>query len=212
MACAADNAGAGALFSAYSVPMPASQSRGPVNRAAAADAIEAFLRALGLDPAAAELAGTGARVASAFDDDLCAGYGVDAVALLSASAVAGSTDLVFVRDIAVAVTCPHHLMPASGSCDVVFAPGAMLVGVGTIARIVTELGRRLVLQEALGEEIAGAIHEALAPRFSACRLRLSHACMIARGERAHGTRVETLAVRGAITGEGAAQLFGAREP
>jgi GTP cyclohydrolase IA len=52
------------------------------------------------------------------------------------------------------------------------------------------------MQEDLGERVVAALRKHLAPRWAACRIVLSHACMTARGERAHGARVETLALSG----------------
>jgi GTP cyclohydrolase I len=168
-----------------------------MDREAAARAIEAFLRALGRDPAREpELAGTGERVARAWADELLAGYAVDVDAQLAQNVIAGTSGLVVVRDIPVATTCPHHLMPSTGEATVAFAPSDRLVGIGTIARVVDAFARRLALQEQIGEQVAAALHEHLHPRWAACRLVLSHACMTARGERTHGARVETVAVRG----------------
>src|SRR5262245_53136179 len=47
----------------------------PLDRRAAAAAIDAFLRAIGRDEP--DVVGTGARVADMFLDELCAGYSVD---------------------------------------------------------------------------------------------------------------------------------------
>jgi GTP cyclohydrolase I len=189
--------------------MPASPRR-PVDRAAAAAAIEAFLRAIGLDPDGdAALSGTGARVADAFADDLCAGYDVDVDALVSDNALPGEGAIVIVRGIDVTTTCPHHLMPAIGRADVAFAPNGKLIGVGAVARVVHAFSQRLTLQETIGDAVVGALDRVLAPHWVACRLDLAHACMIARGERQHGARVETLSLRGAIAAGEAAALFGA---
>jgi GTP cyclohydrolase I len=164
---------------------------------AAARAIDAFLRALGRDPEREpELVGTGARVAAAYVDELVAGYGVDVDALLAQNVFAGRSDLVIVRDIPLATTCPHHLMPATGVATVAFAPEEHLVGVGTVARMLDAFARRLSLQEAIGERSVAALQKHLAPRWAGCRITLSHACMTARGERTHGARVETLALTG----------------
>src|SRR5262249_44027249 len=90
---------------------------------AAARAIDAFLRALGRDPEhEPELAGTGARVARAFAEELLEGYTVDVDALLVHNVLAGGTEVVVARDLPVATTCPHHLMPAIGTATVAFAP------------------------------------------------------------------------------------------
>ena len=168
-----------------------------MDREAAARAIEAFLSALGRDPAhEPELAGTGERVARAWADDLLAGYAVDTDVLLAENVLAGTSALVVVRGIPVATTCPHHLMPSTGEATVAFAPADRLVGVGAVARLVDAFARRLALQEQIGEHVVGALERHLHPRWAACRIVLSHACMVARGERTHGARVETVATRG----------------
>ncbi len=168
-----------------------------MDREAAARAIDAFLRALGRDPEREpELVGTPARVAAAYADELIAGYAVDIDALLAQTVFAGRSDLVIVRGVPLATTCPHHLMPAVGVATVAFAPEEHLVGVGTVARVLDAFARRLTLQEDIGERTVAAIQKHLAPRWTACRITLSHACMTARGERTHGAEVETLALAG----------------
>ncbi len=173
-----------------------------MDREAAARAIDAFLKALGRDPEAEPaLRGTGQRVAAAYADELLSGYAVDVDAVLAANVFAGGWGtsgggVVIVRDVPVGTTCPHHLMPSSGSATVAFAPGERLVGVGTVARVVDAFARRLALQEQMGEEVVHALQKHLAPRWAACRIVLGHTCMTARGERSHGARVETVAFVG----------------
>ena len=173
---------------------PANVQPRAVDRRAAATAIEQFLRAIGRDEP--EVAGTGARVADMFADDLCAGYGVDTKKLLEDSAMAApSPSLVAVRDIHVVTTCPHHLLPSIGTATVAFKATVRLVGVGTIVALVDAFARRLALQELIGENVVAELDAVLTPEWVGCRLVLSHGCMIARGERAIGTDVETLALR-----------------
>jgi GTP cyclohydrolase I len=177
-----------------------------MDRDAAARGIEAFLRALGHDPLREpELAETGERVARAYAEDLLEGYGVDVDALLSSNVFAGRTELVVVRDVHVVTTCPHHLMQSTGVATVAFAPEEHLVGVGTIARVVDAFARRLALQEQIGERVVAALQKHLAPRWVACRLVLSHACMVGRGERTHGVRVDTIALAGGDVDEATVQ-------
>jgi GTP cyclohydrolase I len=135
-------------------------------------------------------------VARAWADELLEGYAVDTDALLADNVLAGTSELVVVRDIPLATMCPHHLMPSTGHATVAFAPRDRLVGVGAVARLVDAFARRLALQEQLGENVASALEKHLYPRWAACRIVLSHACMIARGERTHGARVESVATRG----------------
>lgn len=173
------------------------------DRAAAARAIEAFLRALGRDAKdEPELQGTGARVADAFLDDLCAGYGIDTHALLKAHAIGGASPaLVILRDIPVVTTCPHHLLPAVGTADVAVQTGASLVGIGALGELVDAHARRLALQEQIGERVVSDIDAVLGPAWVACRILLSHGCMIARGSRPTGTKVETLSLRNIDAGK-----------
>lgn len=167
------------------------------DKARARDAILEFLRAIGRDPATEpELGDTPQRVADAYADELCAGYGVDVSSYLSAHVTPGETDLVIVRGVPVTTTCPHHLMPGIGTASVGFAPAGRLMGLGALARVVDVYARRLTLQETLGENIVTALFDALSPRWVACRLVLQHACVVARGERAHESRLETFAFRG----------------
>jgi GTP cyclohydrolase IA len=169
-----------------------------MDRQAAAKAIDAFLRALGRDPERdPELAGTGERVASAWADELLEGYAVDVDGLLARNVIAGTSELVVVRGIPVATTCPHHLMPSTGEAVVAFAPRDRLVGIGAVARLVDAFARRLALQEQLGEQVVAALEKHLAPRWAGCRIVLSHTCMTARGARTHGAQVETVAAGGA---------------
>jgi GTP cyclohydrolase I len=169
------------------------------DRKAAAHAIEDFLRAIGCDPSAdPELEGTGARVADAYIDELCAGYTVDVAALMASNAIAGTTDVVVVRDLAITTMCPHHMLPASGVAQVAFAPKGKLAGIGTIVKLVDAFARRLTLQEAIGEDVTDAIVKHLGASWAACRIDMTHACLVVRGERRQGARVETVSLAGTI--------------
>jgi GTP cyclohydrolase IA len=184
----------------------------PPDRRAAALAIDAFLRAIGRDPASEpELAGTGERVAAAYLDELCDGYGVDVEALLRAESIRGTTEVVALHDIAVSTVCPHHLLPAVGKASVAFGPGELLVGLGTLVRVVDAYAHRLALQEEIGQRVAFALSTHLSPRWAACRIVLEHACVSARGVRRHGTSAETVAFVGDTTFKPAALAFLTRD-
>jgi len=167
-----------------------------MDRKAAARAIDEFLLALGRDPAREpELRGTGARVAEAFATELCQGYDVDVLALLrDASIPSEASGVVALRDVALATTCPHHLMPGIGTATIGYAPKGAILGVGALARLLEAFARRLTLQEAIGDGAVTALASALRPRWVACRIEMTHTCMAARGERLHGARLVTFAV------------------
>jgi GTP cyclohydrolase IA len=170
---------------------------GGVDREAATRAIEAFLIALGRDPAREpELMGTARRVTDTYVDDLCAGYGVDPALALRPHVVKGATSVVALSGIHVTTMCPHHLMPATGLASVAFAPRDRLLGLGAIVKLVDIYALRLTLQEEIGEGVVTTLFAELEPRWAICRLNLDHACVIARGERRHGTKALTVAFRG----------------
>ncbi len=170
------------------------------DRERAARAIHDFLSALGIDPSSPPFAETPGRVADAWIDELLEGYRVDVPALLAENVIARAagapSEVVVVREIPVTTMCPHHLMPGIGTAVVAFEPRDSVIGVGAVARAVQALARRLALQESIGESTAQSLFDAVRPAWAACRMILAHTCMTARGERAHGARLETLAVVG----------------
>lgn len=169
-----------------------------MDRRAAAKAIGDFLRALGHEPEG-ELAGTGERVADAWADDLLEGEAIDAAAVLregSLGVTQSGMDLVVVRDIAVTTVCPHHLLPAFGSASVVYLPGGRVAGIGTLARVVDVVSRRLTLQEQIGRTVVDLLCNELGARGALCKLSLTHTCLVSRGERKTSALVETASLGG----------------
>jgi len=179
-----------------------------VDRAAAARAIGEFLKALGFDPAQhAELAGTPERVTEAFTEDLLRGYGVDVRALIRDGSCeappAAKSGPVAITGIAIATTCPHHLLPALGRASIVYLPGAMLLGIGTLTALVDAFARRLTLQEAIGQNVVSALIEHAGARAAYCELELEHSCLRARGERQASSIVRSSARAGEFVGTAA---------
>jgi GTP cyclohydrolase IA len=169
-----------------------------VDKLAAAEAIDAFLRALGHEPVG-ELAGTGARVADAWADELLDGYQLDPAEILrdgSTDAGRGEHGPVIVRDLSVTTVCPHHLLPAHGTATVAYVPNRRLAGIGTIARVVDAHAHRLALQEQIGEAVVRTIRHELEPHAAMCILAMTHGCLVGRGERKTGSVVETMAIEG----------------
>jgi GTP cyclohydrolase IA len=172
----------------------------PVDAKKAAEAVHAFLRALGRDPDADdELKDTPARVAEAWSKDLVDGYDVDVAKLLaseSTPAPGGSQGIVAVRGLSVSTICPHHLLPGRGTATVLYLPGARITGLGTLARLVDAFSHRLSLQETIAAAVARALVEHLGARGAACKLSMSHSCLASRGERQENAIVETIAFAG----------------
>ncbi len=177
-----------------------------VDRDRAKRGIEEFLRGLGYDPASdPDLATTSERVVDAWTRDLLAGEAIDVPAVLrdhSSPVGSGDKGAVAVRNLATVAVCPHHLMPAIGSATVIYIPGNRIAGLGAVARVVDAFARRLVLQEMIGEQVARALVDHLGARGAVCRLSMLHSCLVARGERKHDARVDTVALCGTVTQPG----------
>jgi GTP cyclohydrolase I len=173
-----------------------------LNRDAARAAIREFLVALGHDPEKnAELAETPARVVEAFADELLSGYRTDIATLVTkdASPAPANAGLIAVRDIAVATVCPHHLMPAIGRANVIYRPGARILGIGVVARLVDACARRLVLQETIGHDVTTALVQHAGARGALCEITLRHGCLSARGAHEVDARVTTVARAGELS-------------
>jgi GTP cyclohydrolase I len=173
-----------------------------VDRARAAQAVAAFLDALGHD-LSGELAGTPERVVAAWADELLAGYDADGEQILREGAIdlgEGPHGIVVLRDIAVSVVCPHHLLPSHGFASIAYAPKRHAAGLGAIAAAVHALAQRLVLQEPLGNQITETISRALDAEGALARLDLTHTCFVARGEKQAASTLTTLAFSGSFRG------------
>jgi len=92
--------------------------------------------------------------------------------------------------------CPHHLLPVIYRISVAYLPGARVLGISKLSRLVGLLARRPVLQEDLTQELSAILHTRLETRGSATYIEGLHLCMAARGIQAHEARVVTSGVRG----------------
>jgi GTP cyclohydrolase IA len=171
-----------------------------MDRKRAERAVEEFLRALGHDPSTdLELAETPRRVADAWADELLTGYAVDVPGLFAeASPAKGECRLVVLDDISVTTICPHHLLPAMGRARLAYRPGDRVFGLGTLARLVDAMSRRLVLQESIAERVVEALVKHGGARGAYCELTLRHGCLSARGGQEVDARVRTHAASGEL--------------
>jgi len=170
----------------------------------AARAIEAFLKALGHDPATnPALVGTGARVTALFADELLDGYLVDPGALL-ADTLPSSNDppLVVVHRLTTHVVCPHHLTIGRGHAAVAYQPKDKIVGLGVLAELVDGYTHRLTLQEDAGRDIARALCDRLGARGAGCVLTMRHGCLEHQGKKKRGAIVRTVSLAGSFEEKG----------
>lgn len=164
-------------------------------------AVAEIIAAIGEDPARAGLAATPQRVAQAYVD-FFAGIDEDPLTHLAETVELADnelSELVLLRDLEFRSVCEHHLLPFTGVAHVAYVPGARVVGLGKLARVVETLASRPQLQERLTEEIADALATGLRPRGVLVVLDAVHGCVSARGARQVGSSTVTMATRGSLS-------------
>ena len=169
------------------------------NRAEAEAAVRTLLAYYGEDPTREGLVDTPRRFVDAYEEFL-SGYAEDPVEILSRTfeEVAGYDEIVVMRDIRLESHCEHHIQPIIGVAHVAYLPGARVVGISKLARVVDAFAKRLTSQETLTNEIAHAIETALQPRGVAVVIDAQHFCISTRGARKQEVSCVTEALTGAF--------------
>lgn len=166
--------------------------------------IREILVALGDDPTREGLRETPKRVAKMYEE-VFAGMTVsneEMVHLFGTTfeeeGVANSPhQVVIVRDIPIFSYCEHHLaLMYNLTVSVAYLPKDKVIGLSKIARIADMVGRRLQLQERIGEEIAEIIEKITGSEAIMIKIEGEHSCMTARGIKKPGTSTTTLTYRG----------------
>lgn len=119
----------------------------------------------------------------------------------------GQPSMIVVPGVPFTSICEHHLLAFTGTAAVGYipSPGARVVGLSKLARIVQEYAARPQMQERLGDEIVDAITGHLETEGAACVIRSTHSCMTLRGARAAGAAMVTSHLRGVFMRDQAAR-------
>jgi GTP cyclohydrolase IA len=168
-----------------------------VDQERVAAAVREILAAVGEDPDRDGLRDTPSRVARMYAE-IFAGIGADPGSVLTTVFDAGHDEMVLVKDIDLASTCEHHLVPWIGVAHVGYIPNesGQITGLSKIARLVDLFARRPQVQERLTTQVADALERSLAPRGVIVVVEAEHMCMSLRGVRKPGAKTVTSAVRG----------------
>lgn len=161
---------------------------------AAADAVADLMRALGMDLSDPTLAKTPRRVANAYVELLSPRE----FGLTTFPNDEGYDELVIARDIPFTSLCEHHLLPFVGTASVGYLPGARILGLSKLARVVELFARRPQVQERMTKQIANWLDQHLRPQGVGVVIRAEHSCMTLRGVQAHGATTVTSALLGTL--------------
>ena len=164
-----------------------------------ARAVREILLAVGEDPDRDGLRDTPARVGRMYAE-VFSGLGSDPCAALTTVFEAQHDEMVLVKDIDVASTCEHHLVPWVGQAHVGYIPNekGQITGLSKLARVVDLYAHRPQVQERLTTQVADAVESCLLPRGVIVVVEAEHLCMSVRGIRKPGSRTTTSAVRGLL--------------
>ena len=120
----------------------------------------------------------------------------------------GNSDMVVVKDIDIFSYCEHHLaLMYDMKATVAYIPNGKVIGLSKIARICDMVGRRLQLQERIGQDIADIMAEITGSEDVAVVLEGYHSCVSARGIKKNNTRTMTVELRGSFKDDAALQMY-----
>jgi GTP cyclohydrolase I len=186
------------------------QPRGAVRAApdveAMAAAVRDFLKASGLPLNDPNLLDTPGRVAEAWMSEFLDGYAQTPEEALGETFPAppnSSGELVVVTGLRFHSMCPHHLLPYEGVAHVAYVPGKQVVGFGRLSALVDCFAHRLILQEDLAREVAGALTRVLGSPASACILEAHQLCLRIRGDHQRDAVTHAEAYEGRLRRDGA---------
>lgn len=106
-------------------------------------------------------------------------------------------NMVVVRDIPIHSYCEHHLaLMYNMKVNVVYIPKNKIIGLSKIARIADMVGKRLQLQERIGNDICEIISMVTESEDIGVLITGEHSCMTARGIKKPGTLTTTTTFKG----------------
>lgn len=110
----------------------------------------------------------------------------------------GYDELVVAKGIPFTSLCAHHLLPFTGVAHVGYMPGARIIGLSKLARVVHYFARSLQVQERLTKQVADWLQGELDPRGVGVVVTAEHQCMTIRGVGAAGSETVTSTMYGLL--------------
>ena len=148
------------------------------------------------DPDREGLLDTPRRVAK-FWEHMTGGYREDPQSIVSNAVYSVEhEDMVIVRDVEVYSLCEHHMLPFFGKCHVGYIPAGKIIGLSKIPRLIDIFGRRLQVQERMGNEISQSLTDAIQPKGVGVIIEAHHLCMKMRGVQKQNSFTVTSSMHG----------------
>ena len=170
-----------------------------INKELIEKSIRNILIALGDDPEREGLRETPKRVAKMYEEVFEGmNYTNEEIAeKFSKCFDTDNNDLVVVQDIPIFSYCEHHLaLMYNMKVSIAYIPNGKVLGLSKFARIAEMVGKRLQLQEKIGNDIAEVIQLATGSKDVLVVVEGEHSCMTARGIKSRGSKTRTSTIRG----------------
>ncbi|MCR5837339.1 MAG: GTP cyclohydrolase I FolE [Lachnospiraceae bacterium] len=186
-----------------------------IDKKAIEEHIRGILVALGDDPDREGLKDTPKRVANMYEEVFAGmNYTNHEIAEMFNRTFEEGVDqtnnskIVVMKDIDLFSYCEHHMaLMYDMKATVAYIPNGKVVGLSKIARVVDMVGRRLQLQEKIGQDIADIIQEITGSEDVAVTIEGYHSCVSARGIKKNNTKTFTAELRGKFKDDPLTQMY-----
>lgn len=162
-------------------------------------AITMLIEAIGDNPNREGLKGTPDRVARMYEE-IFEGMRFtnnEIAEMFNTCFESDSNDLVVVKNIPIFSYCEHHMaLMYNMEVSIGYIPNGKVIGLSKISRVAEMVGKRLQLQERIGNDIAEIIQKIAGTENVIVVIEGEHSCMTTRGIKSRGSKTKTATLRG----------------
>lgn len=187
------------MESAYEIQKVVDRENPQFDRKKIMQAVTMLIEAIGDDPEREGLKGTPDRVARMYEE-IFEGmrFTNDQIAKMFGTCFeSDSNDLVVVKNIPIFSYCEHHMaLMYNMEVSIGYIPNGKVIGLSKISRVAEMVGKRLQLQERIGNDIAEIIQKIAGTENVIVVIEGEHSCMTTRGIKSRGSKTKTATLRG----------------
>ena len=187
------------MESAYEIQKVVDRENPQFDRKKIMQAVTMLIEAIGDNPEREGLKGTPDRVARMYEE-IFEGmrFTNDQIAeMFNTCFKSDSNDLVVVKNIPIFSYCEHHMaLMYNMEVSIGYIPNGKVIGLSKISRVAEMVGKRLQLQERIGNDIAEIIQKIAGTENVIVVIEGEHSCMTTRGIKSRGSKTKTATLRG----------------
>lgn len=187
------------MESTYEVQKVVDRENPQFDRNKIMQAVRMLIEAIGDDPEREGLKGTPDRVARMYEE-IFEGmrFSNEQIAeMFNTCFKSDSDDLVVVKNIPIFSYCEHHMaLMYNMEVSIGYIPNGKVIGLSKISRVAEMVGKRLQLQEKIGNDIAEIIQRIAGTENVIVVIEGEHSCMTTRGIKSRGSKTKTATLRG----------------